>query len=128
MGDQDSGGTCQTDMIERRRIPASRSRLYRPALVAAGIGLLLSLAGASAVGQWEERVTKAEFEGVAEDVQAPGQQRVDPAQILLAAADRLEREVDPFSTGEVAYGFDRVDSIGRSRDGWNLHFNFGSLF
>jgi len=53
-------------MIERRRIPASRSRLYRPALVAAGIGLLLSLAGASAVGRWEERVTKVEFEGVAE--------------------------------------------------------------
>jgi diguanylate cyclase (GGDEF)-like protein len=66
MGDQDSGDTCQTDMIERRRIPASRSRLFRPALVAAGIGLLLSLAGASAVGQWEERVTKVEFEGVAE--------------------------------------------------------------
>src|SRR6202171_1809237 len=66
MGDQDSGDTCQTDMIERRRIPASRSRLYRPALVAAGIGLLLSLAGASAVGQWEERVTRVEFEGVAE--------------------------------------------------------------
>ncbi len=66
MGDQDSGDTCQGDMIERRRIPASRSRLYRPALVAAGIGLLLSLAGASAVGQWEERVTKVEFEGVAE--------------------------------------------------------------
>ena len=66
MGDQDSGDTCQTDMIERRRIPASRSRLYRPALVAAGIGLLLSLAGASAVGRWEERVTKVEFEGVAE--------------------------------------------------------------
>ena len=66
MGDQDSGDTCQTDMIERRRTPASRSRLYRPALVAAGIGLLLSLAGASAVGRWEERVTKVEFEGVAE--------------------------------------------------------------
>ncbi len=66
MGDQDSGDTCQTDMIERRRTPASRSRLYRPALVAAGIGLLLSLAGASAVGRWEDRVTKVEFEGVAE--------------------------------------------------------------
>jgi len=53
-------------MIERRRISASRSRLYRPALIAAGIGLLLSLAGAYAVGQWEERITKIEFEGVAE--------------------------------------------------------------
>jgi diguanylate cyclase (GGDEF) domain len=66
MGDQDSGDTCQGDMIERRRIPASLSRLCRPALVAGGIGLLLSLAGAYAVGQWEERVTKVEFEGVAE--------------------------------------------------------------
>ena len=53
-------------MIERRRTSALRSRLYRPALVAAGIGLLLSLVGAYAVAQWEERVTKAEFEGVAE--------------------------------------------------------------
>jgi diguanylate cyclase (GGDEF)-like protein len=52
-------------MIERRRGHASRSRLYRPALIAAGIGLLLSLTGAYAVGQWEERVTKVEFEGVA---------------------------------------------------------------
>jgi len=31
-----------------------------------GVGLLLSLAGAFAVGQWEARVTKVEFEGVAE--------------------------------------------------------------
>ncbi|MDI1263285.1 MAG: CHASE domain-containing protein, partial [bacterium] len=31
-----------------------------------GIGLLLSLAGAYAVSQWEERVTKVEFEAVAE--------------------------------------------------------------
>jgi diguanylate cyclase (GGDEF)-like protein len=52
-------------MVERRKIPASRSGLYHPALVAAGVGLLLSLAGAYAVGRWESRVTKAEFEGVA---------------------------------------------------------------
>src|ERR1700737_4792833 len=43
-----------------------RPGLYRPVLVAAGIGLLLSLAGAYAVGQWEARTTKVEFEGVAE--------------------------------------------------------------
>jgi diguanylate cyclase (GGDEF)-like protein len=36
-----------------------------PALVAAGIGLLLSLIAACAVGRWEQRVTKVEFEGVA---------------------------------------------------------------
>ena len=52
-------------MIERRRIPASRPGLHLPALVAAGIGLLLSLIAGYAVGRWEQRVTKAEFEGVA---------------------------------------------------------------
>jgi diguanylate cyclase (GGDEF)-like protein len=50
---------------ERRRISASRSRLCRPALVAGGIGFLLSLAAAYAVGRWEQRVTWIEFEGVA---------------------------------------------------------------
>jgi diguanylate cyclase (GGDEF)-like protein len=50
---------------ERRRISASRSRLCRPALVAGGIGLLLSMAAAYAVGRWEQRVTWVEFEGVA---------------------------------------------------------------
>jgi diguanylate cyclase (GGDEF)-like protein len=66
MGDRDPGNRRQPDMIERRRLPASRPGLYRPVLVAAGIGLLLSLAGAYAVGQWEARTTKVEFEGVAE--------------------------------------------------------------
>ena len=31
-----------------------------------GIGLLLSMVGAYAVARWEERVTRVEFEGVAE--------------------------------------------------------------
>lgn len=53
-------------MIERRRFFASRSGIYRPALVAMVIGLLLSLAAAYAVGQWEERVTRVKFKGVAE--------------------------------------------------------------
>jgi CHASE1-domain containing sensor protein len=68
MSDRDPSDHRQGDIIgiERRRIPASRPRLYRAALVAAGIGLLLSLAAAYAVGQWEARVTKVEFEGVAE--------------------------------------------------------------
>jgi diguanylate cyclase (GGDEF)-like protein len=65
MTDRDPGNDGQGDIIERRRISASRSRLYRPALVAAGIGLLLSLIAAYAVGRWEQRVTKVEFEGVA---------------------------------------------------------------
>lgn len=29
---------------------------------------------------------------------------------------------------DYGYGFDRVDSLGRDQDGWNLHFNFGQLF
>ncbi|WP_456685387.1 diguanylate cyclase domain-containing protein, partial [Bradyrhizobium sp. P5_C11_2] len=40
--------------------------LYRPALVAAGVGLLFSLVGAAAVGRWEDRVNKIEFENAAE--------------------------------------------------------------
>jgi diguanylate cyclase (GGDEF)-like protein len=66
MRDRDPGDHRQEAMIERRRTLASWSGLHRPALVAAGVGLLLSLAGAFAVGQWEARVTKVEFEGVAE--------------------------------------------------------------
>jgi diguanylate cyclase (GGDEF)-like protein len=65
MSDRDPGDNRQGDVAERRRISASRSSLYRPALVAAGIGLLLSLAAAYAVGRWEQRVTWIEFEGVA---------------------------------------------------------------
>jgi len=45
----------------------SRLELYRPALIAAGIGTLLSLAGALAVGQWENRLARTEFEGLAEN-------------------------------------------------------------
>ncbi|WP_426419868.1 bifunctional diguanylate cyclase/phosphodiesterase [Bradyrhizobium genosp. A] len=39
---------------------------YRPALVAAAVGLLFSLAGAAAVARWEDRVNKIEFENAAE--------------------------------------------------------------
>jgi diguanylate cyclase (GGDEF)-like protein len=65
MSDRNLGGSRQGDMIERRRTPALQSGLFRPALVAAGVGLLLSLAAAYAVGRWEQRVTRVEFEGVA---------------------------------------------------------------
>ncbi|WP_314947978.1 EAL domain-containing protein [Bradyrhizobium cosmicum] len=40
--------------------------LYRPALVAAGVGLLFSLAGAAAVARWEDRVNRIEFANAAE--------------------------------------------------------------
>jgi len=54
------------DMAERKRSAASRAGLYRPALFALGIGVLISLAAGYAVGQWENRVTRVEFESVAE--------------------------------------------------------------
>ncbi|WP_035687038.1 EAL domain-containing protein [Bradyrhizobium sp. Cp5.3] len=40
--------------------------LYRPALVAACVGLLFSLVGAAAVSRWEDRVNKVEFDSAAE--------------------------------------------------------------
>src|SRR5262249_12072800 len=66
MSDRYLGENRRADITERRRPAASRSGLYRPALFALGIGFLLSLAGGYAVGQWEERVARVEFEGVAE--------------------------------------------------------------
>ena len=65
MGDRDPDDNRRNGMIERR-VPASQSGLYRPALIAACIGIVLSLAAAYAVGQWEERVTRVEFGGAAE--------------------------------------------------------------
>ncbi len=65
MSDRDPGGNRLGNMIERGQISASRPGLHLPALVAAGIGLLLSLIAAYAVGRWEQRVNSAEFEGVA---------------------------------------------------------------
>jgi diguanylate cyclase (GGDEF)-like protein len=57
-------GNRQGDMIERRQGPALQSAT-RPTLVAAGVGILLSLAAAYAVGRWEQRITWGEFESVA---------------------------------------------------------------
>ena len=64
-GERRDGGQA-SGLIERRRAPPSRSGLYRPALIAAVIGTLVSLAGAFAVGQWENRLVRAEFVGLAE--------------------------------------------------------------
>jgi len=44
----------------------SKYRLYRPALIAAGIGLLATLVGTVAVGRWENRLARADFEGMGE--------------------------------------------------------------
>jgi diguanylate cyclase (GGDEF)-like protein len=66
VGGQGGGGRGSAP-IERRRAPVSRLELYRPALIAALIGTLLSLAGAFAVGQWENRLARTEFEGLAEN-------------------------------------------------------------
>ena len=48
------------------RAPLSKYRLYRPALIAAGIGLLATLIGTVAVGRWENSLARADFEGLAE--------------------------------------------------------------
>src|SRR5579871_6893549 len=53
------------DKAERRKLPASGPGPYRPVWVAAGMGLLLTIAAAYAVARWERRVIWTEFEGVA---------------------------------------------------------------
>lgn len=65
MDDRNQSRDTVGDACSARRGPASRLGLHLPALVAAGIGLLLSLIAAFAVGRWEARVTKVEFEGLA---------------------------------------------------------------
>ena len=65
MGDRD-----QNDQDRRRRGGWWRAApllgLYRPALVAVGVGLLFSVVGAAAVARWEDRVNRIEFENAAE--------------------------------------------------------------
>lgn len=64
------GGRDQNDQDRKRRTGWWRAApllgLYRPALVAAGVGLLFSVVGAAAVARWESRVNKIEFENAAE--------------------------------------------------------------
>src|SRR4051794_36842664 len=65
MNDRDPDIARHEGTTMRRRLLAWLV-MCNPASVAVGIGLVLSLAGAYAVSQWEERVTMVEFEGVAE--------------------------------------------------------------
>jgi diguanylate cyclase (GGDEF)-like protein len=65
MSGRDPGKVSGEDIVERRKMLALRSGLYRPAWVSAGIGLLLTMVAAYAVGRWERRVNWIEFEGVA---------------------------------------------------------------
>ncbi|CCD87988.1 EAL domain-containing protein [Bradyrhizobium sp. ORS 285] len=51
---------------ERLRASLSRYRLYRPAIIAACVGVVLSIAGTVAVGRWENRLARSDFEGLAE--------------------------------------------------------------
>src|SRR4051794_6312404 len=64
------GGRDQNDQDRGRMTGWWRAApllgLYRPALVAVGVGLLFSVAGAAAVARWEGRVNKIEFENAAE--------------------------------------------------------------
>ncbi|MBR0952362.1 EAL domain-containing protein [Bradyrhizobium canariense] len=64
------GGRDQNDQDRRRMTGWWRAApllgLYRPALVAVGVGLLFSVVGAAAVARWEGRVNKIEFENAAE--------------------------------------------------------------
>src|ERR1700719_2748285 len=63
MGDQNK--PCDVTSLLGRHIIVSRPGLHLPALIAAGLGLLLSLIAAAAVGRWEQRVANVAFEGVA---------------------------------------------------------------
>jgi diguanylate cyclase (GGDEF)-like protein len=65
MGDRDQNDQDRKRMTGWWRV-APLLGLYRPALVAAGVGLLFSLAGAAAVARWEDRVNRIEFESAAE--------------------------------------------------------------
>ncbi|MCP3402285.1 EAL domain-containing protein [Bradyrhizobium sp. CCGB20] len=64
------GGRDQNDQDRGRRSGWWRAApllgLYRPALVAVGVGLLFSVVGAAAVARWEDRVTRIEFGNAAE--------------------------------------------------------------
>jgi diguanylate cyclase (GGDEF)-like protein len=62
MGDQNKPRDV-TKRFPGRQIAVLRPGLHLPALIAAGLGLLLSLIAATAVGRWERREAAVAFEG-----------------------------------------------------------------
>jgi diguanylate cyclase (GGDEF)-like protein len=65
MGDDNQPRGPMGETSEGQRILASRSRLHRPIMVAAMVGLTLSLLAAYAVAKWEQRISATEFGGAA---------------------------------------------------------------
>jgi diguanylate cyclase (GGDEF)-like protein len=65
MGDQDQSHETRADALLDRLIPSVWLRSHRLALIAAGIGVLLSLGAAFVTGRWEKHATRVAFEGVA---------------------------------------------------------------
>jgi diguanylate cyclase (GGDEF)-like protein len=65
MKDQHAIRDSGREATQRHRVLGLRSGFHWPALVAAGIGLALSLIAAYAVGRWEARVAEIAFEGAA---------------------------------------------------------------
>ena len=65
MDDRNQSRKTVGDASPALRRPASWLRLHLPTLVAGGVGLMLSLIAAFAVGRWEARVTRVAFEGLA---------------------------------------------------------------
>ena len=65
MSGRDPGEVRREDRSGRRKAFAPRSGPNRPAWVAAGIGLVLTIAAAYAVARWERRTAWIAFEGVA---------------------------------------------------------------
>jgi diguanylate cyclase (GGDEF)-like protein len=65
MDDRNQPREMVGDASPALRRPASWLRQHLPTLVAGGVGLMLSLIAAFAVGRWDARVTRVEFEGLA---------------------------------------------------------------
>jgi diguanylate cyclase (GGDEF)-like protein len=65
MGDRDQNDQDRKHVTGRWHA-TPLSGLYRPALVAAALGLLFSVVGAVAVARWEDRANRVEFESAAE--------------------------------------------------------------
>jgi diguanylate cyclase (GGDEF)-like protein len=64
MDSQNQSPDIMTGLPARKSV-SPRTGLHLPAMIAAGLGLLLSLIAAFAVGRWEQRVARVTFESAA---------------------------------------------------------------